>query len=113
MKNQYRYYLASPLLNLGRWHFLKGNYKDARNKYQECLEFCREIKRTDTMAGVLLRLAELAEAEGNFREAIDWATEAENIAGTEIRKERDRAAILKEKLLLKVSLNDKNYGNKH
>jgi len=113
LRDEYRYYLANPLLNLGRWHFLKGNYKDARNKYQECLEFCREIKRTDTMAGVLLRLAELAEAEGNFKEAIDWATEAENIAGTEIRKERDRAAILKEKLLLKLSLNDKNYGKKH
>lgn len=110
LKELYRYYLANPLLNLGEWHFLQGNYKDARDKYQECLEFCREIQRNDTMAGVLLHLAELAEAEGNFKEAIDWATQAENVAGTEIRKERDRAAILKEKLLLKVSLKEKNYA---
>lgn len=104
----YRYYLANPLLNLGEWHFLQGNYKDARDKYQECLGFCREIKRNDTMAGVLLHLAELAKAEGNLREAMDWATEAENVAGTEIRGSRDRAAILKEKLQQMMGLDEDN-----
>jgi tetratricopeptide (TPR) repeat protein len=95
----YRYYLADPLLNLGRWHFLSGDYSQARNYYQECLLFCQEINRNDTMSGVLLSLAELAEVEGNVDRAIELATEAEQVAGLEIKILRDRAACYKERLL--------------
>jgi len=95
----YQYYLADPLLNLGRWHFLSGDYPQARNYYQECLLFCQEINRNDTMSEVLFSLAELAEAEGNLEGAIELATEAEQVAGTEISTLRDRAACYKERLL--------------
>lgn len=100
----YRYYLADPLLNLGRWHFLSGDYPQARSYYQECLLFCQEINRNDTMSGVLISLAELAEAEGNLEAAIAHATEAEQVAGTEISPLRDRAACYKENLQAKLSL---------
>lgn len=99
----YRYYLADPLLNLGRWHFLSGDYPQARSYYQECLLFCQEINRNDTMSGVLISLAELAEAEGNLEAAIAHATEAEQVAGTEISTLRDRAACYKENLQAKLS----------
>ncbi|NJL89032.1 MAG: tetratricopeptide repeat protein [Coleofasciculaceae cyanobacterium SM2_1_6] len=100
----YRYYLADPLLNLGRWHFLSGDYPQAQNYYQECLLLCQEINRNDTMSGVLLSLAELAEVEGDLDRAIALATEAEQVAGTEIRTLRDRAASYKERLQVKLVL---------
>jgi len=101
MGEQYRYYQAAPLLNLGRWHFLQEDYDQARRYYQDCLQLSTEISRTDTMAGVLLRLAEIAEAEGNEQEALKLANEAERVAGTEITSVRDRAARFKEQLLSK------------
>jgi tetratricopeptide (TPR) repeat protein len=101
LKTRYRYYQADPLLNLGRWHFLQGDYEQARQYYQECIQLSTEINRTDTMADVLLRLAEIAETEGNEEEAVNLASEAERVAGTEITSIRDRAARFKEKVLAK------------
>jgi tetratricopeptide (TPR) repeat protein len=97
-----RYYQADPLMNLGKWHFLQGDYEQARRYYQDCLLLSREISRNDTMATVLLSLAELAEVEGNKEEAIKLASESELVAGTEITSVRERAAIFKEKLLSKT-----------
>ncbi|MEG4571757.1 tetratricopeptide repeat protein [Microcoleus sp. N3A4] len=99
---RYRYYQADPLMNLGQWHFLQGDYDQARRYYQDCLLLSREISRNDTIANVLLSLAELAEVEGNKEEAIKLATESELVAGTEITSVRERAAIFKEKLLSKT-----------
>jgi tetratricopeptide (TPR) repeat protein len=101
LKTRYRYYQADPLLNLGRWHFLQGDYEQARQYYQECIQLSTEINRTDTMADGLLRLAEIAETEGNEEEAVNLASEAERVAGTEITSIRDRAARFKEKVLAK------------
>jgi tetratricopeptide (TPR) repeat protein len=102
MRIRYRYYQADPLMNLGKWHFLQGDYEQARRYYQDCLLLSTEISRNDTMATVLLSLAELAEVEGNKEEAIKLATESELVAGTEIISVRERAAIFKEKLLSKT-----------
>ncbi|GET43563.1 tetratricopeptide repeat protein [Microseira wollei] len=102
MRSRYRYYQANPLLNLGQWHFLQGDYEQARRYYQDCLLLSKEISRNDTMATVLLSLAELAEVEGNKEEAIKLASESERVAGTEITSVRDRAALFKEKLLSKA-----------
>lgn len=99
--HRYRYYQADPLLNLGRWHFLQGDFKKAEQYYQECLQLCQEISRPDTMAKVLLNLAELAEAKGKLEEAIELAAEAEQVAGTEVTSVRDRAARFREKLMTK------------
>jgi tetratricopeptide (TPR) repeat protein len=99
--HRYRYYQADPLLNLGRWHFLQGDFEKAEQYYQECLQLCQEISRPDTMASVLLNLAELAEAEGNQEKAIELAAEAEQVAGTEVTSIRDRAARFREQLLTK------------
>ncbi|MCL1464616.1 tetratricopeptide repeat protein [Argonema galeatum] len=104
--NRYRYYQADPLLNLGRWHFLQGEYDRARQYYQDCLQLSQEISRPDTIAGVLLRLAELAEVEGKTEEALQLASEAERVAGTEIPSVREEAARFREKLLIKYSLNN-------
>ncbi|HAZ47182.1 MAG TPA: hypothetical protein DCZ55_22685 [Cyanobacteria bacterium UBA11371] len=104
--NRYRYYLANPLLNLGRWHFLQGEYEQARQHYQECLQLCKEISRPDTMASVLLCLAELAEVENNLEEAIRLASEAERVAGTEIPSIREQAAHFKERVMAKKSVAD-------
>ncbi|MEG4916571.1 tetratricopeptide repeat protein [Microcoleus sp. B7-D4] len=99
---RYRYYQADPLMNLGKWHFLQGDYEQARRYYQDCLLLSREISRNDTIANVLLSLAELAEVDGNKEEAIKLASESELVAGTEITSVRERAAIFKEKLLSKT-----------
>ena len=104
--NRYRYYQADPLLNLGRWHFLAGDYEQARQYYQECLQLCKEIGRPDTMASVLLRLAELAEVENNLEEAIKLASEASRVAGTEIPSIREQAACFKERVMAKKSVDD-------
>ena len=101
MRIPYRYYQADPLMNLGKWHFLQGDYEQARRYYQDCLLLSKEISRNDTRATVLLSLAELAEVEGNKEEAIKLASESELVAGTEITPVRERAAIFKEKLLSK------------
>jgi tetratricopeptide (TPR) repeat protein len=102
LRIRYRYYQADPLMNLGKWHFLQGDYEQARRYYQDCLLLSTEISRNDTMATVLLSLAELAEVGGNKEEAIKLATESELVAGTEITSVRERAAIFKEKLLSKT-----------
>lgn len=96
---KYRYYLTDPLLNLGRWHFLQSNYEQARQCYQACLQLSKDISRPDTEATALLRLAEVAEAEGKDEEALKLASEAEAIAGTEIRSVRERAARFREQVL--------------
>jgi tetratricopeptide (TPR) repeat protein len=100
-REYYRYYKADPLLNLGQWHYLQGDYNEARKYYQECLQLCQEISRPDTMSGVLLRLAELAEVEGNEEEALKLASEAEEVAGTEVTSVREKAARFRDKLLKK------------
>lgn len=97
---KYRYYLTDPLLNLGRWHFLQSDYEQATQYYQACLQLSKDISRPDTEATALLRLAEVAEAEGKDEEALKLASEAESIAGTEIRAVRERAARFRERLLV-------------
>jgi tetratricopeptide (TPR) repeat protein len=96
--NRYRYYKADPLLNLGRWHFLQGDFEEAEKNYQECLQLCEEISRPDAMAKALLNLAEISEAKGNLERAIELAGKAEQVAGTEVTSVRDRAARFREKL---------------
>ncbi len=93
-----RYYIADPLLNLGRWHFVQAKYKQTDYYYQECLALSQELKRNDKIAEVLLSLAELAEKEGNIELAIEHATKSEQVAGIEIPALRDRAALEKERL---------------
>lgn len=111
LRTRYRYYQADPLLNLGRWHFLLGEYEQAKRYYQDCFHLSTEINRTDTMADVLLRLAEIVEVEGNKEEALKLANEAERVAGMEITSIRDRAARFKERLLSnKKSIEPKSYG---
>jgi tetratricopeptide (TPR) repeat protein len=95
----YRYYHTAPLINLGKWYFLQQDYENARRYYNECLELSKEIRRTDTSAGVLLRLAEVAAAEGKLDEALQLATESERTAGTEIALIREQAASFKEEIL--------------
>lgn len=97
--DQYRYFQAAPLLNLGKWHFKQREYDKARQYYQKCHQLSVELNRTDTVAGVLLRLAEIAEAENNKKEALEFATEAFRIAGTEVPTVRERAARFRERLL--------------
>ncbi|MEC4982717.1 MAG: tetratricopeptide repeat protein, partial [Oscillatoria sp. PMC 1076.18] len=99
LKGKYRYYLADPLLNMGRWYCSQANYKKAEDYYQECRQLSQEINRPDTMAEVLLRMAELAEVEGNLDEALRLAEEAVKVAGTEVKLVRDRAASFTERLL--------------
>ena len=99
--HRYRYYQADPLLNLGRWHFLQGDFEKAEQYYQECVQLCQEISRPDTMAKALVNLAELAEARGKLEKAIELAAEAEQVAGIEVTSVRDRAARFREQLLSK------------
>ncbi|MFW9258913.1 tetratricopeptide repeat protein [Nostoc sp. CALU 546] len=98
LRDRNYYYLANPLLNLGKWHFLQQDYEQARRFYKESLKLSKEINRTDSMADVLILMAELAEIEGNKDEAIELASEAEVVAGIEILSVRDRAARLRERL---------------
>jgi len=55
------------------------------------------------MAGVLLQMAKLAERKNNYQEALELASEAERVAGTEIISVRDRAAKFKEEILTKIN----------
>lgn len=101
---QCRYFQAAPLLNLGRLYLKQEDYNQARQYYEECRFLCQEIGRTDMLAGVLLRLAELYEIEGKYEEALQFADESERIAGTKIISVRDHAALFKENLLLKIRM---------
>ncbi|MBW4495948.1 MAG: tetratricopeptide repeat protein [Oscillatoria princeps RMCB-10] len=89
------YYQPGPLLNLGRWHFIQGDYDQARRYYQECRLLSKKLHRTDMEAGALLRLAELAEAQGNKEEALSLAQESEEVSGKEITSMRERASQFK------------------
>ncbi len=96
--DEYVYYQTAPLINLGRWYLLKGNYQEARKYYKECLQLSHKINRTDTKVGVLYRLAELAQAEGNEKKAIKLTEKALRVSGKEIGIQRDQVARLKEEL---------------
>ena len=93
------YYQTAPLLNLGDWHFARQSYYCAQQYYQECLELSREISRPDMEAGALLKLAELAKAQANNQQALQFAIEAEKVAGTEIISVREKAACFKEQII--------------
>lgn len=100
----YRYYSIIPLMNLGQWYFLQGDFEQARQSYYESLKMSQIIHRPDTEAGALLRLAVMAEAEGNNDEALKLASQAEEIAGTDAPAVRNQAAHLKENLVSKLAL---------
>ena len=102
--DEYVYYQPAPLLNLGRWYFLQCNYSKAREYYNQCLLISQNINRTDTEVGVLLRLAELANAEGNREEAIKLTEKAKQVAGKEIRKQGHKVACQEEKIKEKNSI---------
>jgi len=95
---QFRYYQPGPLLNLGRWHFFQGDYNRARDYYKECQQLSKELHRPDMEAGTLLRMAELAEAEGNKKEALRLAQESHQVSGTEISLVREHAAQFKKRV---------------
>ncbi|MGB3532228.1 MAG: tetratricopeptide repeat protein [Microcoleaceae cyanobacterium] len=87
------YYQADPLLNLGELYFKKKDYTQIKVYYQDCLNLSQKISRNDIMADVLIKIAELAEAENDYEKAIQLASEAEGIAGIEIRVTRDRECV--------------------
>jgi len=88
----YRYFLADPLLNVGRWYFLNSELEEAESYYQDCLQLCQEIKRTDTQASVLIALAQLTQYQNQFEEAVQYAEQATAVAGTEHPTIRDEAS---------------------
>ncbi|MGB3510550.1 MAG: tetratricopeptide repeat protein [Microcoleaceae cyanobacterium] len=94
-----RYYQTAPLLNLGDWHLAQQDYNLAQKYYQECLELSKEISRPDMEAGALLKFAELAKAQENNQQALQFAIEAEKVAGTEVVSVREKAARFKEQII--------------
>lgn len=95
----YRYYQAAPLLNLGVWYFLHEDYGKAREYYQKCYQLSQEIGRTDTVSSSILRLAQLAQAQGNIKEALDLIDRVVSISGNEILSVREHAFRLKDEIL--------------
>ena len=87
----YRYFCADPLLNIGLWYFLNSELEEAQSYYQQCLQLCREIKRTDTQASVLIALAQVAQLQNKLPEAVEYAEEAIAVAGKEHPLIRDEA----------------------
>jgi len=102
--DEYVYYQPAPLLNLGRWYFLQGNYREARHYYKECLRISQKINRTDIKVGVLMRLAELANAKGERKKAIKLTERAQTISGKEISKQREKVSTLQEELKRKIPI---------
>ncbi len=100
---QYCYYLTNPLINLGKWHFCQGDYPKAAQHYQESLQISQQIHRKDSWALALIRLTELAIAQGEIDQALALATQAEKVAGTEIPSLRDQAALYKSQLQLSMA----------
>lgn len=97
--HKWRYYQPSPLLLLGKWHFIKGNHNKSRQYYREGIQVSEEMRRPDTKADLLLHMAKLAESEGNDEEALQLLNESVAIAGTENPILRNRAARFRERLL--------------
>ncbi len=100
---QYYYYLTNPLINLGQWHFRQGDYPKAAQYYQESLQISQQINRKDSWALALIRLTELAIAQGEIDQALALATQAEKVAGTKIPSLRDQAALYKSQLQLSIT----------
>lgn len=102
LKDPYLHDKAAPLINFGKLYFVQGNYEKARQYFYECLEFCDEINRKDMKAGVKLRLAELAKAEGDNQEAERLAKESEEISAEVLKNEvsqlRNRAHYFRQQI---------------
>lgn len=109
--DEYVYYQAAPLLNLGRWYFIQGNHREAKQYYEECLRISENINRIDTQVVVLERLAELATAEGNGEKAQELTEKALRIV-EEIRKQSDKGANFQEEITNEVSVNRSTISEK-
>lgn len=94
-----RKYLAAPLLNLGRLYFLQGRYNLARDYFERCKTLSEELNYPAMAVGALVRLAEVAEAQGQVEKAVELASEAERLSGTDLSTLRERAS----RLMIKVA----------
>jgi len=94
----YSYFQAGSLLNLGQTAMTMKAYSRAKNYFARCYRLSEELKRPDTKAGALLRLAELAQIQGHFKAANQLAKRAQDIAGQEIPPIRNQAITLRSQM---------------
>lgn len=94
----YLYFQSAPLLNLGRVAMLSGRYGQAPNYFDRCNRLCERIDRPDTKAGVLLRMAELANLQGKKKEAEELAEKAKEIAKENMRPLQQRTQNFQEQM---------------
>jgi ATP/maltotriose-dependent transcriptional regulator MalT len=93
--SSYRYFLPVPLLNLGRTAMLAGRYGKAGYYFDRCYRLCESIERQDLRAGVLFRMAELAQLQGQAERAAELAQQAEEVSGKETPPTRNRAVVFR------------------
>jgi hypothetical protein len=74
---------------------LAGQYEKAGHYFDLCYRLCERIERQDLRAGVLFRMAELAQIQGEGDRAAELAQQAEAIAGTEAPPTRNRAVVFR------------------
>lgn len=94
----YLYFQSAPLLTLGRVAMLSGRYRKAQHYFKRCASLCERIDRPDTKAGVLLRMAELANLQGKKTEAEELAKEAKEIAKENMRPLQQRTQNFQEQM---------------
>jgi hypothetical protein len=70
--------------------YIRGNTMEAKRYLNECLTLSRGIIRRDTIAGALIRLAEIEFDLGNEPEANRYLHQAELEAGVDMAKIRDQ-----------------------
>jgi tetratricopeptide (TPR) repeat protein len=94
--SSYRYFYPIPLLNLGRVSMLLGQHQKAQHYFDRCYQISEQIGRLDTLAGVLVRMAELAKVQGKLEQANELAEQAELVAGKEAPPTRNRAVAFRQ-----------------
>jgi tetratricopeptide (TPR) repeat protein len=93
--SSYQYFLPVPLLNLGRTAMLAGRYGKAGHYFDRCNRLCERIERQDLRAGVLFRMAELAQLQGETERAEGLAQRAAAVSGKEAPPTRNRAVVFR------------------
>jgi tetratricopeptide (TPR) repeat protein len=96
--SSYLYYQPVLLLNLGRIAMLRRQYGKAQHYFDRCHRICKRINRSDTEAGVLFRMAELARTQGKIEKAFELAKQAEELSDKELPPLRNRAAALRSQM---------------
>ena len=71
--------LAHTLENIGTLYFFKGNLEEAKKYCQKSIDLYEELGQTENLAGIFACLSNIAQLEGNLKDAMQFSYQAKDL----------------------------------